>query len=334
MKTDLPIRLASNLARAAVTHEKYFSFMGQRLLFQTNQAALLDAAAEAFENFPPAPAGNEPPLVLKLFVSQDLGEYPPYPPLVCRSHGHLFYLSVGPENTIVSDLRKGYTFGYLTQRMAADRAFIRYTFIEAAAQSMLGMSRGYVAIHAACVVKNGVPLMISGPSGTGKSTLAYACLKNGYQLLTEDSVQARISQQGIELWGLPWKLHLLPDNHHFFPELEGLDTCRQVNGELKIEIDVLERFPGGALPHASAGPIVFLERPKKESRPAHQSLALDEALRRFEAIWSWETGWKAEFDSQLKHLLGRGAYHLLAGDTPDETVQELEKIYLHWTGCG
>jgi hypothetical protein len=215
--------------------------------------------------------------------------------------------------------------------MAADRAFVRYTFIEAAVQAMLGLARDFVAIHAACVVKNGVSILISGPSGAGKSTLAYACLKAGYQLLTEDVVQAKICETKVDLWGIPWKLHLLPDNQRFFPELVGLETHRQVNGEWKIEIDVEARFPGRALPHAGAGPIVFLERSPESSAADQRRLSLSEARGRFEAIWSWEIGWKETFDRQLNRLLEQGAYLLQAGDTPDETLRELDEIFRHWT---
>ncbi len=329
MTDSQPVRRVSNISRAQVSFQKQFSPMGVALLFRTNSLELLAAAEEALSRYPQQ-KDTDAPLIIELFVSDHEGRPAPYPPLICRSHGHLLSLSVGAENSMVSDLQAGYTFGYLTQAMAADQAFVRYTFIEAALQAMLGLGRDFVAIHAACVVKDGVSLLLAGASGAGKSTLAYACLKQGFGLLAEDTIQARIRPQGIELWGIPWKLHLLPDNAHLFPELGNLETKRQVNGEWKIEIDVQGRFPGRAVPRGGVGPVVFLERDGNASKAAYRRMSLEKANRRFEAIWSWEVGWREDYDCQLRDLLSRGAYLLQAGDVPEENVRVLDEIILHW----
>ncbi|MEZ4646066.1 MAG: hypothetical protein R3E31_25660 [Chloroflexota bacterium] len=97
--------------------------------------------------------------------------------------------------------------------LAQDVSFVRHTFIESMPQILLG-GRGYVAVHAACVVKNGVSLMLCAPAGTGKSTLAFTCLRHGYQILAEDVVQVQATPP-MQLWGLPWKFHLLPDAVRF-----------------------------------------------------------------------------------------------------------------------
>ena len=332
MNAKTPVRRVGSFPRETVSFEKLFSAMGERLLFQTNHEPLLEIVEEALGRYPQAGRSDEDPLVMQLFVSDTAGRPAPYPPLVCRSHGHLLYLSVGADNTFVTDMQAGYTFGYITKAMAADAAFVRYTFIEAAVQIMLGRARQFVAIHAACVVKDGVSVALAGPSGAGKSTLAYACLVNGYRLLAEDVIQAKMYQDRMAFWGMPWKLHLLPSSLPFFPELQDIPARRQVNDEWKIEIDIEARFPGQAVPNADPGPVVFLSPSRNGVRAAFRRLDLTEAQSRFEVIWSWGDGWQAQYDDVLNAWLSTGAYELQAGETPGETVGSLDALFLDWKG--
>lgn len=330
MNSQRPVRRTGTFPRAAVSHEKLYGVMGEKVLFRTNCPSLFSAADDAMKRYPQSSDDPAEPLVLELLVSDTVGSPPPYPPLVCRSHEHLLYLSIGPDNAFVADLQAGYTFGYLTKSMAADLAFVRYSFIEAAVQCMLGLAREFVAIHAACLVKDGISLAVTGPSGAGKSTLAYAGLKHGYRLLAEDVIQAKMGAEGMVFWGNPWKLHLLPESLPFFPELAGLETKRQVNGEWKIEVDVQTRFPGQSVPTAKTGPLIFLQSSKPGVRSDFRRLDLAEAQDRFEVIWSWDIGWKPHFDALLNAWLETGAFELQAGETPDQTVLMLDALFEDW----
>ena len=305
---SLPIRRVGNFPRAQITHEKLLFAMGEQVLFQTNHAPLLDIAEEALKRFPKTGAADTtPPLVLQLFVSEREGRPAPYPPLIVHSHAHLLYLNVGAENTIVSDLRAGYTFGYITRQMAKDTGFVRYTFIEAALQVMLGLARDFIPVHAACVIKDATPVLLSGPSGAGKSTLAYACLRRGYRLLAEDIVQVKVASEGLQLWGIPWKLHLLPESVQFFPELASLEATRQVNGEWKVEIDVAAPVPGCRSAQCRERCDRFFGGFKTGDTCRSPGCSRWRRLQsRFEVIWSWDIGWKDRFDRQLSALLTQG----------------------------
>jgi hypothetical protein len=125
---------------------------------------------------------------------------------------------------------------------------------------MLGISRNFFSTHAACVQKNNVSLILQGKAGSGKSTLAYACLRNGYKLLAEDVVHIKFNGDENTLWGSPWKFHLLPDVINFFPELTSLKPRFQINGELKLELDIEDYFPGVCITHADSGPILLVTR--------------------------------------------------------------------------
>jgi hypothetical protein len=320
--------LTTMIQRPSIHHEKTLSVMGEQLLFQTNHLPFLETAERTFDKFPTANQTAYPPLVLQLFVHAPAEQNnASQPALVAHSHGHLLTLSASKDNFVVADLRQGYAFGYLTHALAENLDFVRYSFIEAAVQAMLGLSRGFIAIHAAAVVRENACLLLTGPSGTGKSTLAYACLRQGYKLLSEDAVQAKVSGDQLQLWGMPWKCHLLADSLQFFPELQGQKAQMQVNGKWKALVNLAESYPQSMIANAQNGRLVFLKK-SRDGIPAQLTrLSPAETRARFEAIWSWEIGWQDNYDHRLNDLIAPGAYSLQLGRTPDESIQALDQIF-------
>jgi hypothetical protein len=285
---------------------------------------------DAFGRFPlqrPDTGSEAQPLRMQMFlVAQDsngVSALQSDARSVAYSQGNLVYLHAA-GSIAVSDLREGFAFAIISPETALDLAFVRYSFIEALAQILIG-GRGYVAIHAACVVKNGVSLMLCAPSGTGKSTLALACLQHGYQVLAEDVVQAHIMPDAVRLWGIPWRFRLLPDATRFFPQLGDRHPQLQANGEWKIEVDLESFFPGSTLTNAPAGLVVFLERDEQHPPCLHR-LSLAEALCQFEAVWSWDLPWPSYYEEQLRRVLAQGAYRLCMRGVPEETVGLLDEL--------
>jgi hypothetical protein len=177
------------------------------------------------------------------------------------------------------------------------------------------------------VVRDGVALMLQAAAGTGKSTLAYAAARRGFGVLAEDVVFVRPGRDGDrpELWGSPWRLHLLPDAPALFPELAGLDSRRQMNGEWKLEVDIAGRYPGSAVPHAIAGPQVLLERGPREGDPIRR-LSPEEALDAFEVLWPWGLPWDAGRESTAAALRDQGVYRVRMSGSPDEAVDRLTEL--------
>lgn len=325
-----PIKRFTGLKHYHPDYEQYFGLMGETLLFQTNAAALLEAATEAFGRFPLPNPVSENPLVVRLFVneasSDDLhptAEAHPQP--IFSTQGHIFSMVVGADNLGIADLKQGYACGYVSSQVAADRAFVRYTFIEGLGFAMLSINRGYVPIHAACVVKDGVAVILQASAGTGKSTLAYACTKRGYQLLAEDVVHVKIGGPQLQLWGAPWKFHLLPDTKAFFPELAEYQPQLQMSGEWKLELDMENHFPGSTVVCANPGPVVMLHRGKPgETRLEY--LPTETAHRKFEVLWPWDSGWTAQHEGEITKLISDGAYALYMNGSPNEAVDILDQL--------
>ncbi|MFZ4663752.1 MAG: hypothetical protein ACOYNY_42520 [Caldilineaceae bacterium] len=330
------LRRTASLPHHQPTRQQLFTFMGEQIRVQTNSAAVLEAARLAFDRFPPAPATDvpptgAPPLVIDLFVEppkDPAADLPSsaLPQPVFHTKGHLFHLNVGLANSLLVDMQTGYSVGFLTPAVVQDLSFIRNVFLELPAQAMLGLARDFVAIHAACVVKDGVSVLIQGESGTGKSTLAFASLRRGFQILAEDVVQVKVQSERLHLWGIPWKFHLLRDSLRFFPELADHQLRMQVNGEWKLEVELDELIAGATITNAPPGLLVFLERTTTPPGTHIERLSPAETRQRFSAVWSWEVGWQDLYDQVLTRWLAQGSYRLLMNGTPDEAVDALAAL--------
>lgn len=69
------------------------------------------------------------------------------------------------------------------------------------AMSVLLQQRGFLVLHASCVVINNSAVAFLGNSGEGKSTICSAFHTCGHKILTDDVMAVRIEQDGI--WVVP-----------------------------------------------------------------------------------------------------------------------------------
>jgi hypothetical protein len=168
-------------------------------------------------------------------------------------------------------------------------------------------------------------MVIQGKNGAGKSTLAYACARRGYQVLAEDIVYAKIRPEGSRLWGMPWKIHLLPDAQQFFPELADQEARVQINGEMKLEIDLEALWPGSTVISAEPGLAILVKR-DTHGPTRIEPVSLDRALQEAEVLWSWATGWSDEHERGIQGLFEGGAYYLHVNDAPDKVVDALDHL--------
>lgn len=319
------IRRISYLPKYEISHEREYWNFGVPLIFRTNNEILLEAAEEAFGRFPRYNIATKKPLVITLLVTESVNPSTETKEPKFTHCENYFFISLNKDNTAIANIKDGYAYGFLTPDVAKERAYVRYTFIEALSQAMLGPSRNYIHIHAACIRKNGVTLILQGKAGSGKSTLAYACVRTGYQLIAEDVVHASFNHNKIKLWGAPWKFHLLPDATRFFPELENIEPSLQMNGELKLEFEIDDFHPGAAITHAGPGPIILVMR--NPDLPASlRRLSEDQGIKEFEILWPWHNGWTAIHDNAAKKLLNHGVYRLSTGNSLSRPLSMLDDL--------
>lgn len=123
----------------------------------------------------------------------------------------------------------------------------------------LAYSRRPIVLHAAAIVHNDSCVLLTGAEGAGKTTLTYEALRSGVKILSDDLVyfSGTYSQTA---WGHPTSLYLMPDAIRLFPELLGCRLSRRLNGEEKIRIPLLRKYPDLVVSSHTVDGVVTLER--------------------------------------------------------------------------
>ena len=263
------------LAHEALPLDGRFYPLGFALDIRTNSDQVLAAARRSWphesRSFP------DPPLRLSIGVGGDAGETETPPP-VFRSRGHLFSILSGIDDFLVCDFRTGSGFGWIRPSTVSDAPFFRYHFLEALVLSMLSQLH-FASVHGAAVVRSGCGVVLCGESSAGKSSLAYACARAGWTLVSDDAtylLRNRIKPFAV---GNSHALRFRPDAPLLFPELRGLSVATRPNGKPGIEV-LTRDLPGvHTAPGAPVHHVVFLHR--SERGEAHfRACSREDALSR------------------------------------------------------
>ncbi len=164
----------------------------------------------------------------------DHGPGPLALPFTQRLHSDCFLASDG-TNMLMAQRPSRQAMAFVTPELVADEPRLRHHVLE-----LLGLLlvtyRDRLPVHAGAVVRQGRAVLLTGRSTAGKSTLCYACLRGGFQLLAEDVVYLSM-RRGMRLWGVPWQIHLLADGVRHFPELADVPVALQANGKFKLAVE-------------------------------------------------------------------------------------------------
>jgi len=227
-----------------------YPLLGLPLEFRSNSPAVIAAAEQSFgrwRDLAPELIEQRDPLIVDLIVHPAQANdhcTAPQAQFIQRVHGDCFIASSG-ANLLTARKAHGQALGFVTPDLVADNAHFRYNVLECLAL-LLASWRDRTPIHAGAVAHAGRVALLVGPSGSGKSTLCYACARAGLSLLAEDVVYVDLRDR-LQLWGNPWRIHLLPDAPRLFPELTDRPVQIQANGKRKLAVDVADL--GSALLH-------------------------------------------------------------------------------------
>ena len=247
---------------ADLAHRATFPLLGVPVEVRSNSASVLAAAECAFggwRDLAPALMAQVPPAIVSVVVQPvepALTAYGPRP-FVHRAHDGCFVASDG-ANLLTARYDEGRALAFIAPELLLREAQLRHNVLQLLAL-LLATRHDRVPLHAGAVVVDGLAILLAGRSTAGKSTLCYAAVRDGFELLAEDVVYISRAP-GLRLWGLPERIHLLPDAVRFFPELIGVEPEIQANGKLKIGIETASIGAGRAVRHAERVVVCIIKR--------------------------------------------------------------------------
>jgi len=108
-----------------------------------------------------------------------------------------------------------------------------------------------VPIHAAVVVRNRVAVLLAAPSGTGKSTLAYAALRSGCRVAADDVAYVQMELR-FRVWGAARALRVPVEARRWFAELTDLTPVAGPDGEEKLVVPLADAEPSASVAERAA----------------------------------------------------------------------------------
>lgn len=176
-----------------------------------------------------------------------------------RGMDHLVFAIFNGRETFVFDLDRNIVFGAVSPDTARDSHFWNGVLLPVAV-GLLGITMGIVPLHAACLERNGEALLLAGLSGAGKSTLSVALAQRGFSLISDDWTYVTSHDGRLTAHGLHAPVKLLPDSIRFFPQIEGFQPHRSLNGEVAFEVDAKQAFGARVCMTSRPSRLLFLER--------------------------------------------------------------------------
>jgi hypothetical protein len=257
----------------------HFFVAGSIWELKSNSQEILRAMRETFDQVDSG--RGQPDLYVRFHVDFAVEDAPLWTEPHFRALDHLYYATYGPSDSMLVDQLGRRVIGSFSPAVASDLSYWKQTLLPI----LLGIasaSIGVTPVHCACVVKSGSGLLLAGESGAGKSTSALSLSLSGFSYLSDDCTYLSRSSAGMQAWGLPTPVKLLPDAVSHFPELVSRKPVRSLNGELAFTVDPTEMFNVRRCLSCEPRWLVFLER-KEDSRPVIKPVSSLEAASRLAA---------------------------------------------------
>jgi hypothetical protein len=213
----IPVRFESNSPTVLVAVQESFGGTGSRTAAVDEAAGSLGLAVRVVVHPGEEGGGDHPPLTTRIPDRERL-------------------LLSTPGSMAIADVTRRDAVAYVTPALLADREHFRYGVLEALTLFLV-THFDRQPVHAAGVVRGDRGLLLAGPSGVGKSSLAYAAMRSGFRVLTDDAVYVQRDPR-LRVWGMPRYLHLPPSSRTFFPELSHALPTARATGKLKMAVDL------------------------------------------------------------------------------------------------
>jgi hypothetical protein len=205
----------------------------------------------------------------------------------------------------------------------------RYEVIEFAVFTLAARAQGLVSLHAACVGRGGRGVLLMGPTGAGKSTLALQCLVCGFDFLSEDSLF--MAPDTMLATGVANFLHVRADSLRWLERARDVAAIRKSpvirrrSGVRKFELDLRSaRYRLAASP-LKIDALVFLSAEHCGNGPLLRPLRKSEAMARLAVAQAYAAN-QPEWPRFVKQVSRIGSFELRRGHHPREAVEVLRAL--------
>ena len=269
----------------------YYSLHGIGLCLASNEPALLEILRPALKHFRCRRKQLPSPHIHLSFLScEDLSRAPLAPGAQAEKvsfAGALEYFSQGKDLfTVVSDkahvfhnLREGWALGFFRPALLADDWSIKqHLFFPPLAELL--KQKGLFNVHAAMAADSrGRAILITAPTGAGKSTTLVNLVRAGYSFLSDDVSLLRRQGGRLSLLGFPEPVNLTPSAVAAFPELEFLKKTPKPCPGRKHSLRLEDVYPDCLRKQARPGWLIFPQvQPRADTRllplPKREALGL------------------------------------------------------------
>lgn len=340
----LPDRQSDPFCERSVVLSKALQLLGAKFRFDSNSADLMRLVDWAYKDLPRHRLpGNPTELRVSLRLTPTAQELTPNaqrprpkargraepPPIAMISGSGLLGGATTASNLVIVAPREDAALVALSPEMLRYPYHSRYELLEFAVFTLAARAQHLVSLHAACVGHRGRGLLLIGPTGAGKSTIALHGLMDGLDFLSEDSTF--VSPATMLATGISNFIHIRPDSLGWLGRSRETTAIRQSpviqrrSGVKKFEFDLRRgSFRLAKAPLKIVG-VVLLSPDSAGDQPLLSAISWAALLANFadtQAYAASQPPWR-EF---LRNASRLRLFELRRGNHPCEAVQALRSV--------
>ncbi len=194
------------MGREEVRWRHMFAPLGIPAVLIADDPNLLSTARAAYSGWQTETSAGEPQVEIRLETSRA-----PSTSVGCsiRVKGSRLTLE-GPDFRGHADAGKRRGAAMVPPRLVGDPGALAAEITDTLLLFLLARA-GRTPVHAAGIVLKNSVILLLGPSGSGKSSLALAAAERGLPILSDDTVYVQHDPK-LQLWGVPRPVHLRPED--------------------------------------------------------------------------------------------------------------------------
>jgi len=200
--------------------------------------------------------------------------------LKCFSWKELFVVDFGSNGLLVLDHWGGVGAGWFPDPSSIHPDILS-NFIFLIGLSELLRSRDLYLIHAAALARDGKGVLIPGFTGSGKTTLSIALLREGFQFLGDDRTFIKKEADGLKLLAFPDELDVTEETISSFPEMKDLPEDAFKIGPRKKKFWVDRVYPGSMVNRSVPKILLFpniVQKKNSQLDPLSKAQAVERLL--------------------------------------------------------